>query len=165
MHFTIVYDAARQGWVAFWFVLPGLIFVYAGWRMVHQPGKVRTLTFNGRTVAGMSAEFAKVFYWFAVLWSVTCFASIAIQYAGAVMSLESGTAPIAEGPVTNFVPMPYLGHAKESFEVAGHHFSYSSYVNTVGFNHTSSHGGPVHESLDVRITYSGDTILRLEIAQ
>lgn len=78
--------------------------------------------------------------------------------------LNSASCSIAEGPVTNFIPMPYTGHSMESFTLNGHRFSYSDYVVTSGFHNTISHGGPIHEGLYVRITYSGNSILRLEIA-
>jgi hypothetical protein len=32
-----------------------------------------------------------------------------------------------------------------------------------GFNNTSSHGGPIREGLPVRVSYVGNTILKLEI--
>ena len=51
----------------------------------------------------------------------------------------------------------------ESFAVGGHRFSYSDYVVTSGFHNTASHGGPIHDGLDVRVSYLGNLILRLEI--
>jgi hypothetical protein len=61
--------------------------------------------------------------------------------------------------------MPYTGHSEESFTVEGHRFSYSDYIVTSGFHNTASHGGPIREGLHVRVTYSGNLILRLEVAQ
>ena len=79
-------------------------------------------------------------------------------------------ASVVEGPVENFVPMPYQGHSLESFDVAGVHFAYSDYVLTSGFNNTSSHGGPIRQGLYVRIHYvrlgrseDANSIVRLEI--
>jgi hypothetical protein len=51
----------------------------------------------------------------------------------------------------------------EHFTVCGVPFSYSDYVVTAGFNHASSHGGPMREGLWVRIAYSGNDIGRLEV--
>jgi len=59
--------------------------------------------------------------------------------------------------------MPYSGHAMESFTVSGVPFSYSDYIPKAGFNQTSSHGGPIHEGLPVRIWYVGNEIVKLEI--
>ena len=70
-----------------------------------------------------------------------------------------------EGTVSQFIPMPYTGHAMESFVVHGVRFAYSDYVITAGFNNTSSHGGPIREGLPVRIWYRGNEILRLDVAK
>lgn len=76
------------------------------------------------------------------------------------------SAPVIEGVVEQFHPMPYTGHDTERFVVGDVHFAYSDFSVTAGFNHTSSHGGPIHEGLRVRIHYLGDkseaTIVKLE---
>ena len=86
--------------------------------------------------------------------------------------LKNGRYHVIEGPVENFVPMPYQGHAVERFTVNGIPFSYSTYEVTNCFNHTSSHGGPVRAGLQVRVSYVGghpglgsNCILKLEIAK
>lgn len=61
--------------------------------------------------------------------------------------------------------MPYGGHATESFVVQGIQFKYSDYIITAGFNHTSSHGGPIREGLLVRIWHRNGEILRLDIKE
>jgi hypothetical protein len=72
-----------------------------------------------------------------------------------------------EGTVTNFVPMPYYGHAEESFTVSGVPFHYAGeyYDLTPGFHHTASHGGPIKDGIYVRIWYIGNEITKLEIRQ
>lgn len=61
---------------------------------------------------------------------------------------------VVEGSVENFTPMPYGGHAKESFYVNGAYFEYSDYEITGGFNNTASHGGPIKgNGQKVRISY------------
>lgn len=60
---------------------------------------------------------------------------------------------------------PYSGHARETFVVNGQYFSYSDYDLTQGFNQTQSHGGPIKEGLQVRITHVDGSIVKLEIAQ
>lgn len=112
--------------------------------------------------------------WFPVVWTAFAVAlllaastALALSYSGYRDALASGAYQVAEGYVTDFVPMPYSGHAKESFSVDGVHFTYSDYVVTTAFNQTRSHGGPIRDGLAVRIAYlrSGDTnaILRLEV--
>jgi hypothetical protein len=60
--------------------------------------------------------------------------------------------------------MPYSGHPNETLSVNGVEFSYSDYVIVPCFNNTTSHGGPIRDGLRVRIAYSGNCILKLEIA-
>ncbi len=71
-----------------------------------------------------------------------------------------------QGTVTQFSPMPIdrVG-VVESFCVAGRKFTYSDNVITGCFNNTSSHGGPIHEGVEVRLWAINDCILKLEIAQ
>jgi 4-amino-4-deoxy-L-arabinose transferase-like glycosyltransferase len=75
-----------------------------------------------------------------------------------------------EGVVHDFVPMPYSGHAMERFCVQDACFEYSDYVRTGCFNQTQSHGGPIREGVEAKITYisspiwPGNVITRLELA-
>jgi len=87
------------------------------------------------------------------------------MYARARAAYVQGQYSTVEGTVTNFHPMPYSGHQNETFSVDGMQFSYSDYVLIPCFNNTSSHGGPIREGLRVRIAYSGNCILKLEVSQ
>ncbi|MGA3317527.1 MAG: hypothetical protein ABSC64_13940 [Candidatus Korobacteraceae bacterium] len=86
------------------------------------------------------------------------------MYARAKDAYTQGQYSVVEGTVTDFHPMPYSGHQDETFVVNGVQFSYSDYVTVPCFNNTASHGGPIHEGQKVRIAYSGNCILKLEIA-
>lgn len=99
------------------------------------------------------------------------FRAVIVDYLHRKTQLKTGQYSVVEGPVEHFVPMPNQGHASESFDVQGVGFSYSTYEITSCFNHTTSHGGPIHEGLQVRIAYvptgrkyEPNCILRLEIA-
>jgi hypothetical protein len=83
------------------------------------------------------------------------------EYRAAATALKEGQYSIAEGPVANFVSGP----KQESFTVGNRSFSYSDSIVTAGFRQTASHGGPIHEGLYVRLTYVGNLIVRLEIAE
>jgi hypothetical protein len=76
---------------------------------------------------------------------------------------------VITGIVRDFVPMPPEGHMYERFCVETVCFYYSDYEITGGFNHTSSHGGPIREGLSVRVTYAAsatrNVILKLEVGQ
>jgi hypothetical protein len=109
--------------------------------------------------------FSWIFFIFSLLLAALVLPGTLLEYRRAASDLREGRYSVVEGPVTDFVPMPYEGHAQESFTVNGHRFSYSDYSMTAGFRNTTSHGGPIRESLYVRISYSGNLILRLEVAQ
>ena len=83
------------------------------------------------------------------------------QYRRAVSALADGRYAVVEGHVTDFVEKP----KSESFMVDGVRFSYSPYVMTPGFNTPAWDGGPLREGMQVRISYVGNTILRLEVAR
>jgi hypothetical protein len=111
---------------------------------------------------------SRIFSWCFFIFSLlvaTALPSTLLEYQRATSDLREGRYSVVEGPVTDFIPMPYEGHALESFTVNGHRFSYSDNIMTAGFRNTASHGGPIREGLYVRISYSGNLILRLEVAQ
>lgn len=91
-------------------------------------------------------------------------AGVADMYARARETYARGDYATVEGQVSNFHPMPYSGHENEAFSVNGVQFSYSDYVVSPCFSNTASHGGPIREGLRVRIAYSGNCILKLEVA-
>jgi hypothetical protein len=102
-----------------------------------------------------------------LLLAVYAFSAPGVQdmYARAKDAYVQGQYSTVEGTVTNFHPMPYSGHKEETFSVNGVQFSYSDYVLIPCFNNTASHGGPIHEWLRVRIAYSGNCILKLEVSR
>jgi len=93
------------------------------------------------------------------------FSSTYRDYACLSKAIDSARVSVVEGVVNQFQPMPYTGHAMEHFCVNANCFAYSDYVITAGFNHTSSHGGPIREGLPVRVTFVGSTIVKLEVAR
>lgn len=75
-----------------------------------------------------------------------------------------------EGKIENFNPMPYEGHAVESFTVNGVYFEYSDYILWDAFNNTASHGGPITNNGQlVRLSYitvnDENRILKIELKQ
>ncbi len=160
MTYRIVFDLTQSGYRSWWFPAFGLLFVAIG---------VVLIVLSHRGVIDRSSPWKAVspylFFGFALLWSAGAFASTFGEYRRLRHAIETGQAQVVEGVVTNFVPMPYEGHASESFSVDGRRFAYSDYVVTAGFNNTSSHGGPIRAGLHVRITFVDATIVRLEIPQ
>jgi hypothetical protein len=100
-----------------------------------------------------------------VVWASVIVLAPWLEYRDARSALEQGRYTVVEGRVDNFVPMPWSGHAQETFSVAGSHFAYSDYELSAGFNHTSSHGGPIRAGRWVRISHIGNTILKIDMLQ
>jgi hypothetical protein len=161
--FKTIFDAGQQGYTTIWFPTFGLIFVVIGALLVFRPALMLTLLPNG-----LQGRARKIFSWFffifALLWTAISFIVTFLEYLKVTSDLSAGRYSVVEGTVTDFVPMPYGGHSLERFTVNGNSFSYSDYVVTSGFHNTASHGGPIREGLRVRITYSGNLILRLDVA-
>jgi len=160
MEYRTAFDIASVGYKSWPFPAFGFIFIFVGAILVaarkHLPG------WWGKHPTA-SNFFTLSFFGFAVVWTIVSFFGTYRDYSFASKAMESDRALIAEGTVTNFKPMPVTGHSMESFCVSGKCFEYSDYVITAGFNNTSSHGGAIREGLQVRVTYIGNTILKLEI--
>jgi hypothetical protein len=161
-----VFDLASDGYKTWSFAAHGLIFVAVGAVLVAFVLWRKALPFpwwSSRPLA--SKIFAFFFFSFAVVWTVGAYISTYDEYSTLTSAQKNGNLHVAEGPVADFKPMPVTGHAMERFCVSGACFEYSDYVVTSGFNNTSSHGGPIREALPVRVTYAGNTIVKLEVAQ
>jgi hypothetical protein len=163
MTYTTVFDASQHRYENFWSLTPILIFVALGAMLVFRPVPLR-LNLPQYLQERAGRIFSWCFFIFSLL-AAMALPSTLFEYHRAATDLRTGRYSVVEGPVANFVPMPYQGHAQESFTVNGHRFSYSDYIMTAGFRNTASHGGPIREGLYVRISYSGNLILRLEVAQ
>jgi hypothetical protein len=100
---------------------------------------------------------------FGLLWLCTAGLSVLHEDSLALTAYQKGDFQFVEGIVTDFHPMPYEGHQEECFSVQDKRFCYSDYVIAPGFRNTASHGGPIRSGLPVRIAYSGNVILRLDI--
>ncbi|HUK30244.1 MAG TPA: hypothetical protein VLV89_03960 [Candidatus Acidoferrum sp.] len=108
--------------------------------------------------AGLATIIFSLIVWSELSASSSCYAAF-----------KSGHYSVVEGKVEDFQPMPYSGHAYEQFRVGNVRFAYTEFSDGPGFNHTSSHGGPITAGMNVRISYSEEcngtvnTILKLEV--
>ena len=110
-----------------------------------------------------SSIFSFFFFGFSLLITTLIFFITYRDYSELLEAESSGKLSVTEGKVKNFIPMPVAGHAMESFCVAESCFEYSDYVITGGFNNSTSHGGPINEGLQVRVSYLGNKIVKLEV--
>jgi hypothetical protein len=150
--YQLVFDLSQKGF-QWWFPAFGLIFVVAGC-IILAIGRRKHWPFRRRFVGYFMLVFA---------WSGLAFVSMYADYRALHSAYENHDFSVVEGSVTNFRPMPYEGHKDECFSVGSETFCYSDYDVGAGFNNSSSHGGPIREGLPVRVSYIGNTIVRLEV--
>ena len=147
--YSILTDSARIPWfhlVVGVLVFP--IFFYALWR---QGARLKLLP-----------VLAAALLWNMII--IPCSWCMNNQHNEAQKLLRSGQCQVVEGPIEHFVPMPYGGHAEESFTVKGVKFEYSDFNDSKpGFNKSESHGGPIHKDMWVRLKYHEGSILQIEV--
>lgn len=165
-NFVKVFDVQEAGFRAWEFPAFGLIFVAIGLLFFFSPKIIKAIGIPFLEFRSWRSRiFRHVFPIFAVFWTVVAFSGTYSQYRHAITLVRNNGCLTVEGPVENFVPMPYSGHAMETFSVDGVKFAYSDFNITGGFNTTSSHGGPINAGSYVRLCYDAGNhdILRLEI--
>lgn len=152
--YRVVFDLSQKSF-QWWFPAFGMIFILIG----------SVMTWWGRRKRWpFSRRFAGYFMiGFACVWSSVAFGGIFTEYLNLRSKYRQGQFSVVEGYVTNFRPMSYEGHKNECFSVRSETFCYSDYTITAGFNNSASRGGPIREGLPVRLSYIGNTIVRLEV--
>ena len=167
MAFKTVYDAAQQGydWSLAPIVVVGMIFVASGAVLVYAPDTAQRFLPSRGPLVRERPIFSRSFFGFSILYTAIALAVTLAQHWETQNLLRDPRLSVVEGPVTDFVPMPEAGHAMETFRVQGQSFSYSDFVVVSGFHNAASHGGPIHDGLNVRVTHVGDVILKIEVEQ
>jgi len=160
MQYEVVFDISQAGFRCWWFLAPGVVFVFVGCGLVYFRHRLPV-----RGPRWCRRVFPIGFLGFAILWTVTAFGSTYLEYVQLRRALASGTASVIEGRVEGFDPMPYTGHKDESFVVAGKRFQYSDFEATSAFNNSKSHGGPIDDGLQVRLWYVGNRIVKVAVAR
>ena len=120
--------------------------------------------FPAKDTTFWSRIFPYAFAGFALFWTATSSWSTFSDYYKLKNALLTGKYEVVEGVITDFVPMPWGGHAMEHFKVNGHYYEYSNFNVIAGFNKTQAYGGPLRGGLNVRIADVDGQIARLEIA-
>ena len=164
--FVKVFDVSDSGFKDWEFSAFGLIFVAVGLVVFFSPQIVKATGIPYLNVQSAWKTFFRCsLLGFAILWTTITFFATYSEHRRHKALAQENNCRVVEGPVEHFIPMPYSGHADESFSVSGVQFRYSDFGATDAFNNTSSHGGPIDKDSYVRICYdpSGNKILRLEI--
>jgi hypothetical protein len=161
MEYTVVFDIVSAGYKTWALPALGLPFILVGALMLRfyqylPMWPIKSVRFK--------KGFAIACLGFSIVWTLVAFITTYSQYRSLITAQETGAYQIAEGVVTDFVPMANSGRSYESFTVDGKTFNYSDYFVTAGFNNTQSHGGPIHGGLKVRITHVNNVIIKLEVA-
>lgn len=155
MEYRTVFDVTQNG---FEWSLPVLIsmgasiFLLLGWAL--RKSANRDLSVKGMIFQG----FGGMGFLGALVFLIVGYA----EYHSASKALTDGDSSIAEGVVTEFIPMPPGGHANESFRVNEAGFSYGSGWGSTVFN-SEWNKGFIHNGVQARITYRGSDILRVEV--
>ena len=151
MNYQTVFEITDKGY-QWWFPTVGIVgtaVIFILRNVVRVPDSKRRIV--------------RVALWFSLIWTMATFAVTFPEYYLLRKKYRAHQYSVVEGIVENFKPMPYEGHENETFTVNGMRFEYSDYAVSSGFNQTSSHGGPIKEGIQVRISHIGNVILRLEI--
>ncbi len=107
--------------------------------------------------------FMFVYRFFAVFVIVVMIISGIQSYKQVIVAYREGNYYTVEGYVENYVPMPYEGHAQESFTINGVEFAYSDYTVTQGYHNAASHGGVItHNGQHLKLRYVTTTDYRKE---
>lgn len=158
MEYEVAFEIAKSGMGELTFIFSGLLPMIVGAGLIKFRDKLAE-----KRPRWFVNFFSFFFFGFAVLWTLTAGLSIGSKQLSLREDYENGNFKVVEGTVENFDPMPSSGHKMESFTVNGIRFEYSDFEVTPGFNNAASRGGPIREGLKVRISYIGNTILKLEV--
>jgi len=126
------------------------------------PRLLRSGFMGKENVGKYSERYVRIFQIMAITFivfvSVICYWGQFDMYRKVKIAYDNGEYEIVEGYVENFEPMPYEGHAQESFDIEGVHFEYSDYTITTGYHNAKSHGGVIHgngQHLKIGYVYYG----------
>lgn len=163
MDYQIAYDIQEAIYPGWWIFGAGTLFLTYGLGIIFfGDSKVLNSLIDPSTKQRIVMPIASCL--FGSLWIGLGIFNYSI-FANLRTDARNGSTEIVEGRVEQFVPMPSEGHAQETFIVNGQYFAYSDYDLTKGFNRSQSHGGPIKEGLQVRITHVNGSIVKLEIAK
>ncbi len=144
------------GWIPV--VIPFLMFIFAGMMCV-LGWAIRN---SGDRDSDMKGGLFQIVGVVGLLAAAGWFVSTYIEYHKAAKALATSQCSIAEGVISDFVPMPPGGHSIESFRVGGATFAYGGGWGSTVFN-SEWNTGFIHDGVQARVTYCGSDILKIEV--
>jgi hypothetical protein len=156
VNYEVIFDTREVNYIGWGLAATALIVILTGIVVV-----VARRQFDGRA----GAVFTYLFVGLVGLWTVVAWVSTVREYSSAIAALNDGRASVVQGRVSSYEPLPANRKGVERFCVEGKCFYYSDSDNTAGFSTTSSHGGPIALNLPVRVSFVGNTIVKLEVAK
>ena len=160
LDFVRAYDVLNESGIDWLPLVPPSMFLVVGLYLLRNRHLLRSIENRDRY-----RIFPYVMPTFGALFLVSLLLAMGYERYRYTTLARDQTCMHVEGFVTNFVPMPWGGHAEESFRVGNVDFSYSDYEISGAFHQSESHGGPVHANIYVRICFDpgNNKILQLDV--
>ncbi|MGO9540889.1 MAG: hypothetical protein ACLPN2_09885 [Terriglobales bacterium] len=155
MEYRTVFDVSQNGFSWAWPLIIALfasVFALTGWAM-------RKSNESGYLFKGIAFQ---CFGAFGVIFGLLYLVSNYVVIRDYTKALSNSDCAVAEGTVSDFVPMPPGGHAEESFRINETRFSYGSGWGSLVFN-SEWNRGFLRNGVRARITYRGEDILKVEV--
>jgi hypothetical protein len=155
MGYRTAFDVRQAGfhwWIALLVVTFATLFLGIGWAL--RGSRDDELSLKGLLFQLVGA--------IGVLGAATFLVSTYREYHAATKALLKHDYSVAEGSVTDFVPMPPGGHSTETFRIDGVRFEYGGGWGSTVFN-SEWNTGFIHNGVQARITYHDRDILKVEV--
>lgn len=167
MSYAVFFDVTKLGNAEWDFILVGMFFMLIGASLLVISKRYP----NQENFWGFKPPFPTISNyavgWFilicATLWTTSIFVISITRYLNLVNIVNSHKEEIIEGKVDYFKAPPEDGKGCESFCIRKKCFDYSDTRITGAFNTTSLNGGPVALGKNLRVTYFGNYILKMEV--
>jgi hypothetical protein len=163
MLFLTIFSIDNDGYhflgnhLGFLVVVPAIVAVAFGVRRLF-PGDLRAV---------IGSYFAFAMAGWMTLTTIISIAGMVSDHSQLRRQLAEGRFSLAEGSINKLSIGQYKGsrHPEVSFDVAGKRFQVSDFGTNVGFTFAHFRRSGLIEGHYVRVSYSGRTIMRLEVRQ
>lgn len=161
MKFSTIFDVSIAGYQEWWLPFQGVVLgcVIVVLIFLSRGSDLKLVT--------RALKFALVF---AAVWTLGFFFTSYSKYHNALAALSGGQYAVAEGPISDFQPVagdlaPRGRKTSETFVVQSHRFFYPGFASLPGSTATEQVRDGIRDGVYARISYAGDLILKVEVAQ